>query len=224
VGSIPDDLARQLKHGYYAAISYTDAQVGKVLAELDRLDLRKNTIVILWGDHGWKLGEHDAWCKHSNCENDTNAPLILSVPGMKNAGAKTNSIVEYVDIYPTLTELAGLPLPKHLEGLSFKPLLDDPTRPWKQAAFSQYPRAGGKTGAGQLMGYAMRTERYRFTVWVGRNDHTKVDAIELYDHANDPQENYNLAKKPENAALVDQLMAQWRKGWRGALPVAVNRS
>ena len=217
-GSIPDDLARQLKHGYYAAISYTDAQVGKVLDELDRLDLRKNTIVILWGDHGWKLGEHDAWCKHSNCENDTNAPLLLSVPGMKNAGVKTNSIVEFVDIYPTLSELAGLPLPKHLEGASFKPLLDHPSQPWKQAAFSQYPRAGGKTGAGQLMGYSMRTDRYRFTVWVGRNDHTKVDAIELYDHQTDPQENQNIAKRPENAALVEQLMAQWRKGWQGALP------
>ena len=89
-GHVPDDLARQLKHGYYAAISYMDAQLGRVLDELDRLDLRKNTIVILWGDHGWKLGEHDAWCKHTNCENDTNTALLLSVPGMKSAGAKTN--------------------------------------------------------------------------------------------------------------------------------------
>jgi len=219
-GSIPDDLARQLKHGYYASISYTDAQVGKLLDELDRLDLRKNTIVILWGDHGWKLGEHDAWCKHSNCENDTNTALLLSVPGMKNAGAKTNSIVEFVDIYPTLTELAGLPLPKHLEGVSFRPLLDNPSQAWKQAAFSQYPRAAGKSGAGPLMGYAMRTERYRFVVWVGRNDHTKVDAIELYDHQTDPQENQNIAKRPENTALVEKLMTQWKGGWRGAVPDA----
>ena len=218
LGSIPDDLARQLKHGYYAAVSYTDAQVGKVLAELDRLGLRKNTIVILWGDHGWKLGEHDAWCKHTNTENDTNAPLILSVPGMKNAGAHTDSLVEFVDIYPTLSELAGLPLPKHLEGLSFKPLLDNPERTWKQAAFSQYPR----TQKGGLMGYSMRTDRYRFTVWVGRADHSKIDAIELYDHQTDPQENYNIAKKPANAALVEQLMAQWRKGWRGAMPLAAS--
>jgi len=123
-GSIPDDLARQLKHGYYAAVSYMDAQVGKVLDELDRLDLRRNTIVILWGDHGWKLGEHDAWCKHSNYENDTNAPLVISVPGMKKAGGQTAALVEFVDIYPTLAELAGLPLPGHLEGASFKPLLD----------------------------------------------------------------------------------------------------
>ena len=217
-GHVPDDLARQLKHGYYAAISYMDAQVGKVLAELDRLDLRKNTIVILWGDHGWKLGEHDAWCKHSNSENDTNTALLLSVPGMKNAGAKTNSIVEFVDIYPTLADLAGLPLPKHLEGVSFKPVLDDPNRPWKSAAFSQYPRSAGKSEIGQLMGYAMRTERYRFVVWVARDDHSKIDAIELYDHTLDPQENTNIAKTPGNNELVDKLLVQWRQGWQGAKP------
>jgi iduronate 2-sulfatase len=217
-GSIPDDLARQLKHGYYAAISYMDAQVGRVLDELDRLGLAKNTLVILWGDHGWKLGEHDAWCKHSTVENDTKGALLLSVPGMKYAGTRTDALVEFVDIYPTLAELAGLPLPGHLEGVSFKPLLDQPQRPWKQAAFSQYPRPGGKSGSGPLMGYSMRTARYRFTVWVGRDDHAKVDAVELYDHQVDPQENTNLAKLPANVALVEQLLAQWRQGWRGALP------
>jgi iduronate 2-sulfatase len=217
-GSIPPGLARQLKHGYFAAVSYMDAQVGKVLDELDRLGLRTNTIIILWGDHGWKLGEHDAWCKHSNVENDVNAPLILSVPGMKNAGAHTKSLVEFVDIYPTLSELAGLPLPSHLEGTSLKPLLDDPNRPWKAAAFSQYPRPGGKTGSGALMGYSMRTDRYRFTVWVDRQDHSRVDAMELYDHATDPQENTNVAKHPDQAATVERLMAQWKQGWRGAIP------
>jgi len=220
-GPVPDDLARQLKHGYHAAISYMDAQVGLVLAELDRLGLRENTIVILWGDHGWKLGEHGAWCKHSNTENDTNAPLILSVPGMKHAGAHTRALVEFVDVYPTLAELAGLPLPSHLEGISFKPLLTDPTLPWKQAAFSQYPRNAGKTGAGELMGYSMRTDRYRFTVWVSRHDHTKIDAIELYDHQNDPLENTNTAKDPANTELVEKLMKQWRAGWKGAQPVGL---
>lgn len=219
-GSIPDELARQLKHGYYAAISYMDAQVGKLLDELDRLQLRTNTIIILWGDHGWKLGEHDAWCKHSNCENDANAPLVLSVPGMKHPGVHTPALVEFVDIYPTLTELAGLPLPGHLEGTSFKPLLDDPNRVWKPAAFSQYPRNAGKTGAGKLMGYSMRTDRYRFTVWVSESDHTKVDATELYDHQLDPQENVNIAKDPANAELVAKLMAQWKQGWQGARPPA----
>lgn len=209
-GPIPDPVARQLKHGYYAAVSYTDAQIGKLLGELDRQGLTKNTIIVLWGDHGWKLGEHGEWCKHSNVENDTNAPLLLSVPGMKNAGKQTNALVEFVDIYPTLAELAALPLPKHLEGSSFKPLLDNPNLRWKPAAFSQYPRGQRR------MGYSMRTDRYRFTVWVGRDDHSKIEAIELYDHKEDPQENVNIADLPENKALVDKLMEQWRKGWKGA--------
>ena len=211
-GPVPDNLARKLKHGYYAAASYTDAQIGKLLDELDRLDLRKNTIIVLWGDHGWKLGEHGEWCKHSNVENDTNAPLLLSVPGMKQAGKKTKALVEFVDIFPTLSELAGLPLPAHLEGTSFKPVLDNPIRAWKPAVFSQYPR--GK----KLMGYSMRTDRYRFTVWVDRQDHSSVQATELYDHQTDPQENTNVAKVPGNTKLVESLMQQWRLGWRGAKP------
>jgi len=209
-GPVPPELARKLKHGYYAAVSYTDAQIGKVLDELDRQGLRQNTVIVLWGDHGWKLGEHGEWCKHSNVENDTNAPLLLSAPGMKAAGKHSRALVEFVDIYPTLTELAGLPLPAHLEGLSFKPLLDDPARAWKPAAFSQYPRGQ------KLMGYSMRTDRYRFTVWVGRNDHSRIEAIELYDHQTDPQENTNIARHPANAKLVEELMAQWRGGWRAA--------
>ncbi len=215
--SIPDDLARQLKHGYYAAISYMDAQVGRVLDELDRQGLAKNTIVILWGDHGWKLGEHDAWCKHTNTENDTNAPLLLAVPGLKQAGTRTNGLVEFVDIYPTLADLAGLPLPAHLEGASFKRLLEQPQRAWKPAAFSQYPRSNAGQ---QLMGYSMRTDRYRFTGWVHRNDHAKIDAIELYDHQTDPQENTNIAGRPEHKALVERLTAQWRAGWKAAPPPA----
>lgn len=213
--SIPDALARELRHGYYAAISYTDAQVGKVLDELERLGLREKTIVVLWGDHGWKLGEHDAWCKHSNCENDANAPLLLAAPQLKSRGIRTNALVEFVDIYPTLCDLAGLSLPSHLEGTSFKPVLENPSRPWKTAAFSQYPRGN----AGQsLMGYSMRTDRYRFTAWMHRNDHSKIDAVELYDHRNDPQENTNIANRPENAELVKKLTAELRAGWRAARP------
>lgn len=208
-GPIPNDVARRLKHGYYAAISYTDAQIGKLLRELDRQKLRQNTIIILWGDHGWKLGEHGEWCKHSNVENDTNAPLLLSVPGMKNAGKRTNALVEFVDIYPTLADLAGLSLPKTLEGTSFRPVLDNPDRAWKQAAFSQYPRR-------KLMGYSMRTDRYRFTVWVNRDDHSVQDAVELYDHQTDPAENENIASNPKNADLVKTLMAQWKRGWQAA--------
>ncbi|GEM_PF-115509 len=214
VSHLPDDYARQLKHGYYAAVSYMDAQLGRVLDELDRLGLAENTIVILWGDHGWKLGEHDRWAKHSNVEDDTHAPLIISVPGMKAVGKKTDALVEFVDMYPTLAELAGLPLPENLEGLSFKPLLDDPHRPWKSAAFSQYPRT---VKGRKLMGSSMRTDRYRFTRWMERDDHSKVDAVELYDHQNDPQENVNIANDSANKALVEKLNAQWLAGWKGAV-------
>jgi arylsulfatase A-like enzyme len=217
-GQIPDDTARKLKHAYYASISYMDAQVGKVLDELAKQGLAKNTIVVLWGDHGWKLGEHGEWCKHSNVENDANAPLLLSVPGMKNAGKQTRALVEFVDIYPTLADLAGLPIPEYLEGLSMKPLLENPNRPWKDAAFSQYPRQK------QLMGYSMRTDRYRFTVWVDRRDHTKIETTELYDHEKDPQENTNIAQDPANAALVDRLMAQWKGGWKASRASVSGRS
>ena len=135
---------------------------------------------------------------------------------MKHAGARSNGIVEFVDIYPTLADLAGLSLPNHLEGTSFKGLLDKPQQAWKQAAFSQYPRSvGGK----QIMGYSMRTDRYRFTAWVDRNDHTKVESIELYDHQTDPQENNNIANEQDQKTLVVQLTKQWRAGWQNARPI-----
>jgi iduronate 2-sulfatase len=212
-GPIPDDMARQLKHGYYAAISYMDAQVGKVLDALDRLGLAEKTIIVLWGDHGWKLGEHGGWCKHTNVENDTRAPLLIAAPGLKSAGRHTDALAEFVDIYPTLAELCGLSLPKHLEGMSLLPVLRDPTKSLKSAAFSQYPRG---TAGKSLMGYSMRTDRYRFTRWVDRKAPTKVDAVELYDHQADPQENVNIATDPKNAELVAGLTEQWLKGWRGA--------
>ena len=123
-----------------------------------------------------------------------------------------------MDIYPTLSDLAGLSLPAHLEGASFRPVLDNVDRPWKHAVFSQYPRpAAGK----RLMGYTMRTDRYRFTSWMDRNDHSKVDAVELYDHQTDPQENSNVAKDPRNAALVKELQAMLNAGWKAAIPPAL---
>jgi iduronate 2-sulfatase len=214
-GHLPDDLARKLKHGYYAAISYMDAQLGKVLDELDRLGLRDNTIVVLWGDHGWKLGEHDAWCKHTNTELDTNAPLIVATQRMTHPGKRTDAIVEFVDIYPTLAELAGLTPPDQGQGDSFVPVLESPDRPWKAAAFSQYPR---NVGGRLLMGYSMRTDRYRFTRWVERDNPSHVVATELYDHQTDPQEDHNVADDRAHAAIVERLAKQWKAGWRGARP------
>jgi len=208
-GRASDDLARTLIHGYYACVSYTDALVGRVLAELDRLGLRDNTVIILWGDHGWKLGEYSSWCKHTNFELDTHVPMILAAPGHKPK-QRTDALVEFVDIYPTLAELCGLKTPAHCEGTSMVPLLRDPKRPWKAAAFSQYPR-------GRIMGYSMRTPRYRYTEWRQRRG-GQVVARELYDHKIDPGENTNVAGNPANADTVKALAEMMKKGWRGARP------
>jgi arylsulfatase A-like enzyme len=189
-------------------MSYADAQIGRVLTELDRAGLRNNTIVILWGDHGYHLGDHGLWNKHTNFESATRAPLLISVPGQRHKGRKTAALTEFVDIYPTLCELCDLRVPDALEGTSFRPLLDNPDRRWKKAAFSQYPRARG------VMGHSMRTDRYRFTEWKGPDVH----ALELYDHELDPGENANVAARPENAKLVEQLSAQLHAGWRAARP------
>lgn len=209
VGPLDDKKALELIHGYYACTSYVDAQIGRVLTELDRLGLRRNTVVILWGDHGWQLGEHGLWCKHTNFEVAARAPLLCAAPGQRAAGATTNALTEFVDIYPTLCDLCGLPLPAGLEGTSFAPLLDHPNRPWKKAAFSQYPR-------GRYMGYSMRTDRYRYTEW-GLLGQPPV-GVELYDHRTDPEENVNLAYRPENKDLVARLSMQLRRGWRAARP------
>ncbi|UCC97400.1 MAG: sulfatase [Phycisphaerales bacterium] len=209
-GPCSDDLARQLIHGYYACVSYTDAMIGRLLDELDRLKLREKTVIILWGDHGWKLGEHAGWCKHTNFELDTHVPMILSVPGMKTAGRRTRALTEYVDIYPTLCEACGLAPPGHLEGLSMMPLLDNPDRRWKKAAFSQYPR-------GKVMGYTMRTRRFRYTQWQDRKS-KMVFARELYDHEKDPHENVNAAAEPEYKQEVQRLSQMLKRGWRAALP------
>jgi len=210
-GPMPDDLARQLIHGYCACVSYMDAQVGRLLAKLEALGLRENTVVLLWGDHGWKLGEHASWSKHTNFEIDARAPLIAGTPETMGKALKTQALVEFVDIYPTLADLAGLELPGHLEGISLAPLLADSTRPWKAAAFNQYPRAGN------IMGYALRTDRFRYVEW---QDTTtgEARARELYDHAGDPQENVNVADREAYAADVERLSAMLAAGWQAALP------
>ena len=209
-GPVQDDLARTLLQGYCACVSYVDAQLGRVLTEMDRLKLRDNTVIVLWGDHGWKLGEHGSWSKHTNFEIDTNAPMILAAPATRGRGIRTAALAEFVDMYPTLCELCGVPTPEHLEGLRAVPLLADPGRPWKRAAFSQFPR-------GSVMGYTMRTERYRYTEWQDRRS-GEVLAHELYDHEADDQENTNAADKPDNADLIRRLARQLGGGWRGALP------
>ena len=145
-------------HGYYACVSFVDAQIGRVMAELDRLDLAKNTVVVLWGDHGWHLGDHGLWCKHSNFEQATAAPLIIAAPGME-PNQQTKSHSEMVDIFPTICELAGLKAPDQLEGDSLVPILKDASKSVKDYSVSQYPRRGG-------VGYSIRSGRYRAVFWM----------------------------------------------------------
>ena len=218
-GPVSDAIARELVRGYYAATSFTDAQIGRVIAELEKLRLREKTIIILWGDHGWQLGEHGMWCKHTCFETSTHTMLMISVPGQKTRGQKTEALVEFVDIYPTLSELAGLPLPPSLEGVSAVPLLTAPDRPWKPAVFSQFLRAGrwAAPDGRAYMGYSLLTDRYHYVLWIDWVTKAEV-ARELYDRQVDPDENTNLAGRPEHAALLEGLEAQRRSGWIHALP------
>ena len=214
---VPDKDARQLIHGYYACVTYVDTLLGRVLNELDRLGLRDNTVVVLWGDHGWKLGDHGSWCKHTNFHNDTNAPLIMRVPGAKGTGQKVSALTEFVDIYPTLAELCALEgVPDNLEGRSFAPLLNQPSRPWKTAAFSQYPRS--RDDADKIvMGYSMNTDRYNYIEWT----HVKsgrIRARELYDHQTDPGENVNVVDDATYADTVKTLKRMLKGGWQAAWP------
>jgi arylsulfatase A-like enzyme len=211
-GPLEDAKARELVHGYYACVSYVDTLIGRLLAELDRLDLTERTIVIVWGDHGWQFGSNGIWGKATNFEKSTRAPLIIAGPGIEAKGRQCQALVEFVDIYPSLCDLAGLAQPKQLEGISFVPLLSRTERPWKKAAFSQYRRSGN------IMGYTMRTDSHRFTLWQNREEPTKVHAVELYDHRSDPLENENLAGHPAHSSLVQELTTQLRAGWRAALP------
>jgi len=212
---IPDDEARRLRHGYYACITFVDAQVGRLLAELDRLGLAENTLVVFWSDHGFHLGEQAHWGKWSPYEWDSRSPLILRGPGVP-AGVATKSLVEFVDIYPTLVQLAGLTLPGGLEGTSFVPLLQQPGRAWKSAVFTQVLRVRPE---GNLMAVSMRTERYRLTRWTDENDRNSVRFIELYDRASDPDEMRNVADAPDYAATRAEMLARLDAGWRAAAPV-----
>ncbi len=196
-GPVSDDFALQLIQGYYASVSYTDTQIGKVLDELKRLKLDRTTIVILWGDHGWNLREHGLWCKHCNYETSLHTPLIVKVPGTKQLGA-SSEIVEYVDIYPTLCELAGLELPEHLQGNSFKALLYDEEAASDGVALCQW-----------YAGITTIREDWFYTEWVNDNDSSY--ARMLYDHRVDPAENTNISEDPEHAETIDALSAEMRR-------------
>lgn len=205
-GPVTDDEARTLTHAYHAAISYMDAQLGKVLDELDRLGLTSNTVIVLWGDHGWHLGDHGMWCKHTNYEEANRIPLLISALGVTKPATRTRALAETVDIYPTLCELAGLPPPKNpqpLEGKSLVPVLKRPSRENKEAVFHVFPR--NRSGDGAILGRAVRTDRYRLVEWKKPGAAPETAEFELYDYKTDPGETKNLAS--EQPKIVAKLHA-----------------
>ncbi|MDR6488523.1 arylsulfatase A-like enzyme [Chryseobacterium vietnamense] len=218
---MPEKEARMLKHGYYASVSYVDACIGRLVDELEKQKLLDNTIIVLWGDHGWKLGEHNAWGKQTNYLNDTRVPLIVYAPGMKNPGSKSNELVEMVDLYPTLCDLAGIETPSYLQGVSFKKLLNENSVEWKGAVFSQFLRPAGEgidLNKKSYMGYSMVTKSYHLIEWYYWDKVTQkpgeLVARELYNLTSDPKENFNIAMYPENKDILEKLSEQRKKGWK----------
>lgn len=209
-GSRPDAVLRHLIHGYHACVSYVDALVGRLLEELDALKRDRDTVVLLVGDHGYHLGDHGLWGKHSNFDVAARAPLILRSPGHGLSGRRCTALVELVDVYPTLCEACELPIPEHVEGASLVPLTEDPDLPWKEAVFYQNLRR-------DVMGRSVRTARYRYTRYT--NDQTgALLAEELYDHDKDPGESVNLAHRTGGRETTHALAAVLERGWRAALP------
>lgn len=188
-----------LNQGYYACISYIDSLIGKLLTALESTGLDKNTIVVVWGDHGYKLGRYGQYNKHTNYEVDTRVPFFVRTPGYVK-GARTKAIVESVDIFPSMVDLAGLEIPEGLAGKSFKTILDNPDSKIKYVAFQQFPR---RYKGQSLMGYAVRSQRYRYVAWIDWGTGELV-AQELYDHNNDPQETQNVAKLKVNMTILEQ--------------------
>ncbi|MCW1887661.1 sulfatase [Luteolibacter flavescens] len=214
-GEVNDQVARKLIHGYYAATSYMDAQLGRVIDELDRLDLTKSTIVVLWSDHGWHLGDHGFWTKHTNYEQANRITMFIVAPGMKPGSTK--QLAETVDIYPTLAELAGLPkpeVPQPIDGLSLVPVLRDPAVRIRDHATHAFPRGEGRIGR------AIRTERYRLVEWKKPDTPSDEADFELYDYETDPGETKNLAQeKPEVVKELRAILARHPE----AKPRPINR-
>ncbi len=199
-GPLQQDLTRKLIHGYYASISYMDVQVGRIINELDRLGMTENTIIVLWGDHGWHLGDHGSWTKHDNYEQANRIPLLFVSPGVTQPKSATGQLAETVDIFPTLAELAGLPTPKGpqpIDGMSLVPVLKNTAKRIDDHAYHCYPKGGH-------LGRAIRTKRYRLVEWRSVEDPERKPIYELYDYQEDPLETENLSmlRKEEMMRLI----------------------
>lgn len=222
--NISIDSARKYIHAYYACVSYVDAQIGKVMNELNRLGLAENTVIVLWSDHGFKLGDIGMWGKNTNYEADTHIPLLFKVPGTPEMGKSSNALVELVDVYPSLVEAVGLPFPAHLQGKSFYPLTKDAGRDWKKAVFSQYPSSQNKMYSevrptifpfNEVMGYAIRTKDFRYVQWVKgtRDKHEGIVGEELYDYRKNKFETQNMVNDPAYASILHEMRAIYQSGW-----------
>lgn len=210
-GPIPQDIIAQTRHGYYAATSYMDAQLGRVLAALEALHLDTNTIVALYGDHGFHLGEHDLWGKLTNFDIGTRIPLLFASPTQKDKGAVVTQAVEALDLYPTLAQLCNLPAPKALEGQSLAASLDDHKSQLKNFALSQFPRPVSYNftrSNPENMGYSIRDDRYRYTRWVAFTS-GKLLAEEFYDYQTNRFETVNMINEPKYAASIKRLRSLW---------------
>ena len=196
-GPIPEEMALNLIRGYRACTTFSDAMIGRIFQTLEELEMWDDTIVILWGDHGWQLGEHTLWCKHANFNTSLQTPLIVRAPG--KSSQNTSGLVEFVDLYPSICDLVGIEKPAHLEGSSFVPLLEKPSKPWKKAVFGRYQK-----------GDSIRTERYLYTEW--RKNGAVISRM-LYDHKVDPEENNNVAGHPEYKGIVTKLSKELKAGW-----------
>jgi iduronate 2-sulfatase len=219
--ALSPDAIREIRHGYLAAISFLDAQIGRILDALDESGLAGQSIVALWSDHGFHLGEHALWGKTSNFELDARVPLFLSAPGV--AAARTHALAELTDLFPTLSELAGLPRPDGLPGVSLVPILRNPAAKVRTTALTQHPRPAyynlSPSRTPTAMGYSLRTDQYRYTEWRDWTTGRTTDR-ELYDHRSDPLETANLANSPQHAsaaasaaAALAALNPAVRPGW-----------
>lgn len=211
---LSEEFQRKMLHGYYASMTYADAQLGKILDELDRLKLAEKTIIVLWGDHGWHLGDHGWWSKHTNYEQAMRIPVIVVAPGVAKPGSHSAALVETVDIYPTLCELAGLPAPKAvpqpMDGNSFVNVLRDPKAKGDNHVYHAYPRSRGPgPNGGEWLGRGIRTARYRLVEWKKIGAASETAELELYDYEADPGERKNIAaSQPKIVAELRAILAQ----------------